>query len=103
MRDEMETLATFAARIAPAGDHADMVLGELAGDGEHLDRLTLSTLHSAKGREFGVVFMFGMGARRPPHANDSNQSLELSSGRLRWTSELSLKLPLPSPCASGYA
>ncbi len=60
LRDEMETLAAFAERVAPGGSHADMVLGELAGDGEHLDRLTLSTLHSAKGKEFGLVFMFGM-------------------------------------------
>ena len=66
LRDEMETLASFAGRIAPGGDHADMVLGELAGDGEHLDRLTLSTLHSAKGREFGMVFMFGMDSGRLP-------------------------------------
>lgn len=60
LRDEMETLAAFAERVAPGGSHADMVLGQLAGDGEHHDRLTLSTLHSAKGKEFGVVFMFGM-------------------------------------------
>lgn len=62
----MDTLAVFAARIAPAGDRADMVLGELAGDGEHLNRLTLSTLHSAKGREFDVVFMFGLDRGRLP-------------------------------------
>lgn len=60
LRDEMETLAAFVERVAPGGGHADMVLGQLAGDGEHLDRLTLSTLHSAKGKEFGLVFMFGM-------------------------------------------
>ena len=66
LRDEMETLASFTTRIAPSGDHADMVLGELAGDGKHVDRLTLSTLHSAKGREFGVVVMFGMDNGRLP-------------------------------------
>ena len=75
LRDEMETLATFAARTAPAGDRADMVLGELAGDGEHLDRLTLSTLHSAKGREFGVVFMFGMDSGRLPRNGAGHQQL----------------------------
>lgn len=75
LRDEMETLAAFAARIAPAGDHEDMILGELAGDGEYLDRLTLSTLHSAKGREFGVVFMFGMDSGRLPRNGASRQQL----------------------------
>lgn len=69
LRDEMEMLASFATSIAPGGDHADMVLGELAGDGEYLDRLTLSTLHSAKGREFDVVYMFGMDSGRLPRNN----------------------------------
>lgn len=81
LRDEMETLASFMARIAPAGDRADMVLGELAGDGEHLDRLTLSTLHSAKGREFGLVFMFGMDTGRLPR-NGASQSQLVEARRL---------------------
>lgn len=75
LRDEIETLATFAARVAPAGDHADMVLGELSGSGEQLDRLTLSTLHSAKGREFSVVFMFGMDSGRLPRNGVGQQQL----------------------------
>lgn len=69
LRDEMEIFEAFAARVAPGEDQADMVLGELAGDGEHLDRLTLSTLHSAKGKEFGVVFMFGMDDGSLPRRN----------------------------------
>lgn len=75
LRDEIETLATFAARVAPAGDHADMVLGGLSGNAEQLDRLTLSTLHSAKGREFGVVFMFGMDSGRLPRNGVGQQQL----------------------------
>lgn len=75
LRDEMDTLAAFAARTASVGDLADMVLGELAGDGEHLDRLSLSTLHSAKGREFGVVFMFGMDSGRLPRNGAGRQQL----------------------------
>ncbi|MCB1989101.1 MAG: ATP-dependent helicase, partial [Burkholderiaceae bacterium] len=81
LRDEMESLASFMARIAPGGDRADMVLGELAGDGEHLDRLTLSTLHSAKGREFGLVFMFGMDNGRLPR-NGASQSQLVEARRL---------------------
>lgn len=75
LRDEIETLATFAARVAPAGDHPDMVLGELSGSGEQLDRLTLSTLHSSKGREFGVVFMFGADRGRLPFNGVGQQQL----------------------------
>jgi DNA helicase-2/ATP-dependent DNA helicase PcrA len=60
LRDELDILAEFSERLAPGADHQNMVLGELAGDGVYVDRLTLSTLHSAKGREFGIVFMFGM-------------------------------------------
>lgn len=81
LRDEMETLALFTARIAPGGDRADMVLGELAGDGEHLNRLTLTTLHSAKGREFGLVFMFGMDTGRLPR-NGASQSQFVEARRL---------------------
>ncbi len=81
LRDEMETLASFTARIAPGGDRADMVLGELTGDGDHLDRLTLSTLHSAKGREFGLVFMFAMDNGRLPR-NGANQSQIVEARRL---------------------
>jgi DNA helicase-2/ATP-dependent DNA helicase PcrA len=66
IRDEMEILAAFVARTSPVGDCAEMLLGEMAGDGSQLDRLTLSSLHSAKGREFSVVFLFGMDAGRLP-------------------------------------
>lgn len=77
LREEMETLAAFAKRVAPDGDRADMVLGELAGAGDHLDRLTLSSLHSAKGREFGLVFMFGMDiGRLPRNGADRGQLAE---------------------------
>jgi superfamily I DNA/RNA helicase len=75
LRDELETLATFAERVAPGGDRSDMVVGELAGDGDHLNRLTLSTLHSAKGREFGLVFMFGMDSGRLPRNGASRVQL----------------------------
>lgn len=43
------------ACVAPDGDCADMVLASLAGDGGQLNRLTLSSLHIAKGREIGLV------------------------------------------------
>ena len=81
LHDELETLAAFMARAAPDGDCADMVLASLAGDGSQLNRLTLSSLHSAKGREFGLVFLFGMDGRYFPHPR-SNASGILESRRL---------------------
>lgn len=77
--DELEILSRFMERIAQTGERADMVLGEFAGEGEHLDRLTLSTLHSAKGREFPLVFMFGMDRGRLPRHNASQ--LQLAEAR----------------------
>jgi superfamily I DNA/RNA helicase len=47
----------------------------LAGNGEALDSVSLSTLHSAKGREFAVVFMFGMDDGRLPRNGADRQQL----------------------------
>lgn len=75
LRDELETLDAFVERTSPGSDCADMLLGEMAGDGGNLDRLTLSSLHSAKGREFPVVFMFGIDAGRLPRNDADRQQL----------------------------
>lgn len=75
VRDELETLANFLDRLSPTGDCQDMVLGQLAGYGEGLNSVNLSTLHSAKGREFTVVFMFGMDNGRLPRNGDTGQQL----------------------------
>jgi superfamily I DNA/RNA helicase len=48
------------------GDVQDMTLGLFSGFGEGNDRINLSTLHSAKGREFAVVVLFGMDDGRIP-------------------------------------
>jgi superfamily I DNA/RNA helicase len=64
--DEGATLAAFIARTSEDGDAAEMTLGQFAGDGEGNDRINLSTLHSAKGREFRAVVMFGMDDGRIP-------------------------------------
>jgi hypothetical protein len=42
----------FIERTGPTGDIPDMTLGLFSGFGEGNDRINLSTLHSAKGREF---------------------------------------------------
>ncbi len=42
---------------------------EAAADGKGLERLVLSTIHSAKGLEFEAVFVIGMADGRFPHAS----------------------------------
>lgn len=75
LREEMDILTAFIERTSPAGDCNEMLLGELAGSRENLDRVTLSTLHSAKGREFAVVFMFGMDVGRLPRSAAGQQQV----------------------------
>lgn len=71
LADELETLNIFIGRLGLTGDVDDFPLGEFAGIGTGLDRINLSTLHSAKGREFDVVILFGMEEGRLPRNNAS--------------------------------
>jgi len=66
LAEEGATLDAFIDRTAPDGDISDMTLGLFSGFGEGNDRINLSTLHSAKGREFAVVILFGMDEGRIP-------------------------------------
>ena len=43
-----------------------MALSQFSGEGVSADRINLSTLHSAKGREFTVVVLFAMDQGRIP-------------------------------------
>jgi len=65
---EAETLQTFIDRCADGGDVHGMTLEQFAGDGEQNERVTLSSLHSAKGREFRFVILFAMDAGRIPRS-----------------------------------
>jgi DNA helicase-2/ATP-dependent DNA helicase PcrA len=58
--DDYQNLQDFIGRLDIDGDLDDMPLGEFAGIGIGSDRVNLSTIHSAKGREFDVVILFGM-------------------------------------------
>ena len=67
--DEAAILDAFLKRTAEGGDMEVMTLGLLSGLGVGADRVNLSTLHSAKGREFTVVVLFGIDDGRIPRFN----------------------------------
>ncbi|WP_319567945.1 ATP-dependent helicase [Cohaesibacter marisflavi] len=73
LADELEILNTFIGRLGPEGDVDDFSVGEFAGIGSGIDRINLSTLHSAKGREFDVVILFGIEEGRLPR-NNANEA-----------------------------
>lgn len=81
MKDEGETLDTFIGRTQAGRDCAGMTLAQFAGQGEGNESLHLSTLHSAKGREFPIVIMFGMDQGNIPRKN-SSESQKLEARRL---------------------
>jgi DNA helicase-2/ATP-dependent DNA helicase PcrA len=75
LAEEGETLDAFIEQTGPGGDVQDMTLGLFSGFGEGKDRINLSTLHSAKGREFAVVVLFGMDNGRIPRRGASGTAL----------------------------
>jgi len=79
--DEGETLDAIIERTLDGGVAGEMTLGQFSGHGEGNDRINLSTLHSAKGREFAVVVMFAMDNGRIPWFNVSEHQV-LESRRL---------------------
>ncbi|MBV8096782.1 MAG: ATP-dependent helicase [Acetobacteraceae bacterium] len=64
--EEGAVLNALINRTGPPCDAADTTLSVFAGFGDGEDRINLSTLHSAKGREFTVVILFGMDDGRIP-------------------------------------
>jgi superfamily I DNA/RNA helicase len=64
--EERAVLRAFTARMQHGGDVESMTLAQFAGVGDGADRVTLSTLHSAKGREFEAVLLLGMNDGRIP-------------------------------------
>lgn len=75
LADELTILADFLERISPGGDSNGMCLASFAGQGEGRDCLNLSSLHSAKGREFSVVFLFGADMGRLPRNDSTDQQV----------------------------
>lgn len=76
--DDYQNLQDFIGRLDIDGDLDDMPLGEFAGIGIGSDRVNLSTIHSAKGREFDVVILFGMDEGRVPRGNASPNEIRES-------------------------
>src|SRR5215471_2690386 len=66
MTDEMDILDSFMEKIGEGGEWPDMTLSQFSGEGVGADRINLSTLHSAKGREFSVVILFAMDQGKIP-------------------------------------
>ena len=79
--DEAAIFDAFLRRTMPDGDAADLTLGQFSGYGDGNDRINLSTLHSAKGREFPCVVLFGMDDRRIPR-NRSDPAQQREARRL---------------------
>jgi superfamily I DNA/RNA helicase len=65
--EERAVLRAFIAR-ARDEDVAGMTVAQFAGFGDGADRINLSSLHSAKGREFEAVVLFGLNDGRLPRA-----------------------------------
>jgi superfamily I DNA/RNA helicase len=76
LNEEMAIMGDFIARLSPAGDIVDFTIGEFAGIGSGVGYLNLSTLHSAKGREFDVVILFGVDEGRLPRRNSSPNDIQ---------------------------
>ena len=64
--EESVVLGRFMERAGAGGDVDGMSLAQFAGFGDGAGRINLSTLHSAKGREFEIVVLFGMDDGRVP-------------------------------------
>lgn len=67
------TLAEFLEAVA--------LVSDIDSYDADADRVSLMTLHTAKGLEFGAVFMVGMEERLLPHANSFGEAAELEEER----------------------
>ena len=67
--DEAEVLEEFLEKTSSGMTADALTLGQFSGLGEGNNQLNLSSLHSAKGREFAVVVLFGIDQGRVPRHN----------------------------------
>jgi DNA helicase-2/ATP-dependent DNA helicase PcrA len=78
--EDWDAIDEMLARTRPAEDN-DMPLAHFGGRIEGLGRLNLSTLHSAKGREFDAVILFGMNSNILPNQFDQRTPEQLREAR----------------------
>ncbi|GAO91700.1 hypothetical protein PSA5_03305 [Pseudomonas syringae pv. actinidiae] len=77
---EWEVWSELVARTDPARG-LDMPLTIFSGRIDGSGRVTLSTLHSAKGREFDVVILFGINAEDLPNWRDTKSERAMREAR----------------------
>ncbi|EXS69447.1 MULTISPECIES: ATP-dependent helicase [unclassified Sphingobium] len=77
---EWDVCSEIATRTDPARG-GDIALNIFAGRIEGTGRVSLSTLHSAKGREFDAVILFGMNAGALPSQRDRKTPTALREAR----------------------
>lgn len=80
VHQEWDLCLRLLKRTDPKNDQ-DMPLNIFAGRIENSGRVTLSTLHSAKGREFDAVIMFGVNKNGLPSQRDSKNEKSLREAR----------------------
>ena len=79
-QQEWEICSEMVVKTDPA-QGKDMALNIFAGRIEGSGRLSLSTLHSAKGREFDAVILYGMNASDIPSNRDRRSAASLREAR----------------------
>ncbi|RWL74500.1 MAG: ATP-dependent helicase [Mesorhizobium sp.] len=77
---DWDVCAEMIANTDPAAG-LDIPLAHFAGRVEGTGRVTLSTLHSAKGREFDAVVMYGVNASDLPSERDKKSATALREAR----------------------
>ena len=73
LKEQMVTLAEFLEAAA--------LVSDIDSYDADADRVSLMTLHTAKGLEFGAVFIVGLEERLLPHANSLADAAELEEER----------------------
>jgi len=71
LSEEADIVDAFIGKLAPDGIAESMTLSQFAEQGVGINHIALSTLHSAKGREFRIVILFGMDQGCIPRHNIS--------------------------------
>ncbi len=79
-QEEWEVCSEMVKRTDPARG-GDIALNIFAGRIEGTGRVSLSTLHSAKGREFDAVILFGMNVGAIPSQRDQKSPAALREAR----------------------